>query len=194
MDCCCEICSVHLNIPGICGRCQTNPPMYGHSIIPFRYQPPVSDHIKALKYSDQLHYAVSMAKMLSLWVMKNPSALPDTIIPIPLHRQRIRQRGFNQSSEISRIAGRILGVPTGHAIIKRVKNTVTQVGLSEKMRAKNVKNAFAVKNPGNHRHVALLDDVVTSGSTVNAAAASLIAAGVKRVSVWAVARSSFTAK
>jgi ComF family protein len=133
-------------------------------------------------------YAVAMAKMMSQWIIKSATPLPDIIVPMPLHRQRINQRGFNQATEISRILARQLHIPVEPALLYRVKNTVTQTGLNEKMRSQNMKDAFAVKNTRRPEHVALLDDVVTSGSTVNAASQVLVAAGIRRVSVWAIAK------
>lgn len=134
-----------------------------------------------------------MGKMLSLWVVKNPAQWPDTIVPMPLHRKRIVQRGFNQATEIARVLNKQLGIAIDQTLLKRVKNTVTQTGLNEKMRQQNMRKAFigkvcVGKNPDSYRHVALLDDVVTSGNTVNAAAKTLIDTGVERVSVWAIAK------
>ena len=212
-ECVCEVCSIHLPEPGVCGRCQTRRPVYQNSSIPFRYQSPVSEQIQALKYSEQLPYAVAMGKMLALRIAKNtaqwsvrgsvqesvqesvqgPSKYPDTIVPMPLHRKRIAWRGFNQATEIARVLSKQLGIPISHALLKRVKNTVPQTGLNGKMRQQNMINAFvgatnARKTPYPHLHVALLDDVVTSGSTVNAATKALLDAGVERVSVWAIAK------
>jgi len=157
-------------------------------MIPFRYKPPISDHIQALKYSNQMPYAVAMAKMMATWIMKSATPLPDIIVPMPLHRQRISQRGFNQATEISRSLGQKLCVPVDTGMLHRIKNTVTQTGLNEKMRKQNMKDAFAVTDKDYPDHIALVDDVVTSGSTVNAASKALIVAGVIRVSVWAIAK------
>ena len=188
IECACEICSTHLNTPGICGHCQAKRPVYQDSMIPFRYKPPISGHIQALKYANRMPYAVAMAKMMAQWIKKSATPLPDIIVPMPLHRQRINQRGFNQATEISRILGRQLRLPVESAVLGRVKNTVTQTGLNEKMRRQNMKDAFVVKSTGQPGHVALVDDVVTSGSTVDAASKALVAAGVRRVSVWAIAK------
>ncbi len=191
IECACEICAIHLPHPGICGHCQTQPPAYHDSIIPFRYQSPVSDCIQALKYAEHLSYAVAMGKMFSLWLTKNPAQWqqpPDIIVPMPLHRRRITQRGFNQATEIARVLNKQLGIPINHTLLKRVKNTLPQTGLNEKMRRQNMIKAFTGRATRSHPHVALLDDVVTTGSTVNAAAKALLDAGVKRVSVWAIAK------
>lgn len=192
IECACEICNNHLHEPGVCGHCQAQPPVYQDSIIPFRYKSPIAEHIRAFKYSGQLSLAVALGKMLSLWVVKNPAQLPDAIVPIPLHRKRIAQRGFNQASEIARVLNKQLALPVDQPLLKRIKNTVPQTGLNAKMRKQNVTRAFAgrasQKNPNVPRHIALLDDVVTSGNTVNAATKALINIGVERVSVWAIAK------
>lgn len=200
-ECACEVCGIHLREPGVCGRCQTCRPVYQDSVIPFRYQPPIAEQIQALKYSAQLSYAVAMGKMLSLWIAKRPVywqtqgqiECPEAIVPIPLHRKRITQRGFNQATEIARVLHRQLGIPINHTLLERVKNTVPQTGLNRKMRQQNMIKAFVGQtNAGgtapSYRHVALLDDVVTSGSTVNVAAQALLNVGVERVSVWAIAK------
>ncbi len=186
--CPCEICGTALNSPGICGRCQSQPPNYINAMIPFRYDSPVSQCIQELKYNSQLVNAVALAKMLSLWAIKNAGAIPQMIIPMPLHRKKICQRGFNQASEIARFAGRMLNIPVCNDILKRIKNTATQTGLSEKMRIENMKHAFSAKPNQTVTHVALLDDVVTSGSTVNSAARALKRSGIEKISVWAIAK------
>ncbi len=197
-ECACAVCGIHLHEPGVCGRCQIRRPVYQHSIIPFRYAPPVSTNIQALKYAEQLSYAVAMGKILSLSIAKDPTPWPDLIVPIPLHRKRMAQRGFNQASEIARVLSKQLGIPINYSLIKRVKNTVTQTGLNEKKRQQNMNKAFigtrhagktsTGKNATPYQHVALLDDVVTSGSTVNAAAKALLDVGIRYVSVWAIAK------
>lgn len=184
----CSICGAHLPEPEICGRCQVSPPAYHDASIPFKYGQPISNQIQSLKYAEKMIYAVSMGKMLSLWIMKNVNDTPEIIVPMPLHYRRIMHRGFNQSNEISKVVGRHIGVAVDNSLLLRVKNTVTQTGLSEKMRKQNLRGAFAVKKTHSYRHVAVLDDVVTSGSTANEAARALIRSGVEKVSVWAISK------
>jgi len=186
--CYCAICSAELAEPGICGRCQTRPPYFHQSAIPFHYRSPVSDHIQGLKYHEQFHYAVALSKMLSRWIVKTTAALPDVIVPIPLHRKRINQRGFNQAVEISALLSRQLNIPLNRRLLRREINTISQTGLNEKMRRINIKRAFSINRPCGYGHVALVDDVVTSGHTVNEAAKTLRMAGVDSISVWAIAK------
>jgi ComF family protein len=188
LGCRCEICSAPLPEFGICGHCQVRMPEYQDSAIPFRYKAPISDCIHALKYGGKLHYARPLAKMLSLCVQRSGCTLPDVLVPVPLHRARIMRRGFNQATEIARIAGREFAIPVDCSLLKRVKNTVTQTGLNEKMRQQNMSKAFVATGSKLPRHIALVDDVVTSGNTVNSAAAALACCGVRRISIWAVAK------
>ena len=185
----CEICGVELYEVGVCGSCQTRPPYYDHAVIPFQYRAPVSAQIQTLKYHRQLRHAGSLAAMLCRRVWQDPHPAPDVLIPVPLHPRRLRQRGYNQALEIARFVGRELGVEVSHRLLARIKDTMPQVGLGERERRRNVKGAFQTTTTDLPAHIALIDDVVTSGSTINVAARALKDAGVSIVSVWAAARS-----
>ncbi len=184
----CEVCGTELYEVGVCGGCQSRRPHYDHAVIPFKYRAPVSDHIQTLKYNRQLRHAGSLGAMICRQVWKDQSPAPDLLIPVPLHPRRLRQRGFNQALEIARRIGAELGIDVSHSALARIKNTVSQTGLGERQRRRNVKGAFQAPAPIRHAHVALVDDVVTSGSTANAAARELKRAGVEMVSVWAAAK------
>jgi len=174
---------------GVCGNCQASRPYYDHAVIPFKYGAPVSGHIQALKYHRQLRYATALAAMICARAWKDPRPPPQALIPVPLHRRRLRQRGFNQSLEIARRVGAELGIEVRHSLLERVRHTAPQTALSRTERRRNVRGAFraAAAVPA---HVALVDDVVTSGSTANAAARELKRAGVRTVSIWAAARTA----
>ncbi len=184
----CEICGAELREVGVCGGCQAHRPYYDHAVIPFKYRAPVAGQIRTLKYHNQLRHAAALGAMICARAWDDPRPPPEVLIPVPLHGSRLRQRGFNQALEIARRVGRELGVEVSHRLIARIKNTVPQVGLGERERRRNVKGAFRASRPARYTHVALVDDVVTSGNTVNAAARALKAAGVETVSVWAAAR------
>lgn len=183
----CDICSAPIKTSGRCGRCLVTPPAFRDSTIPFRYESPISNLVQSLKYSGALHIAHPLANMISNQVNQKVRNMPGALVPVPLHRNRIMQRGFNQAAELARILGRIHQIPVHYSAIKRTRNTLTQTGLNETMRRRNVTGAFTATDrlPP---YVALVDDVVTSGSTVNAAAAALVNSGVKRVSIWAIAK------
>ncbi len=187
--CFCPVCSTERPVSRVCGQCQNTPPHYFLSAIPFNYCAPISDQIHQLKYQNQIHFAVPLAKMFYQWLSQNDIPLPNLIVPIPLHRHRINQRGFNQALEISRVLSKLLGVPFNRSMLSRCIDTSSQTGLSEKLRTTNVKQAFNVNTKTHYDHIALVDDVVTSGSTVNEAAKSLLMSGAaSKISVWAITK------
>ena len=114
--------------------------------------------------------------------------LPECIVPIPLSNGRIRGRGFNQSMEIARPVSRKLGIPLKPGLLERIRNTPPQSKLDIRERRRNIRNAFRFNGKASPGHVAIIDDVVTTGSTVNEAARILRLAGAKRIEVWSVAR------
>lgn len=188
----CEVCGTELQTAGLCGACQAHPPYYDHAIIPFRYGMPIAGQIQMLKYHNQLYYANALGAMLSQRVWQDPHALPDVLIPVSLHRKRLRRRGFNQALEIARGVGATLGVRVDYRSLHRIKNTYPQTTLRRAERPRNVQGAFRAtpraEYTPHYKHVALVDDVVTTGSTANAAARALKKSGVETVSIWAVAR------
>jgi len=112
----------------------------------------------------------------------------EAIIPMPLHPSRLRQRGFNQALELARPLGQAFALPLEIHRVQRQRNTLPQSDLKQRARKQNIHNAFVVKEPLPYRRVAILDDVITTGSTVNELAKTLKQSGVDYVEVWAVAR------
>lgn len=157
---------------------------------PFHYEFPLTRLVPALKYEGALANARVLGTLLAQSVAR--AGLHhgvDAIVPMPLHRSRLQERGFNQSHEIARFVARILGRPVAADALRRTRATAPQVGLAREARRDNVRDAFAAE-AGALRggRIALLDDVVTTGSTVTAAAQALVGAGACRVDVWCVAR------
>ena len=118
--------------------------------------------------------------------------LPEAIIPVPLALRRYRQRGYNQASELALPIRRVTGVAVRSDIAIRQRETSEQAGLDRKARRRNLTGAFAAVAPLHARHVAILDDVVTTGSTVRELAEVLRRAGVEQIEVWAIARTELT--
>ena len=183
----CEICGAELFEMGVCGACLGRTPHYDRAIIPCKYRAPVAGFIQALKYHRQLQYANCLGAMICRRIWKTQSPLPEVLIPVPLHRTRLRQRGFNQAFVIAQAVRREFGLEINYKLLKRVKNTRAQTGLSARARRDNVRGAFQAVGAANYAHAALVDDVVTTGHTANAAARALKVAGVKTVSIWAAA-------
>jgi ComF family protein len=113
--------------------------------------------------------------------------MPQALVPVPLHVSRLRQRGFNQSIELFLPVARAMGIPLLREVVIRHRATSSQVGLSRSQRRRNLRGAFVVRE-SLPEHVAIVDDVVTTGTTVNELARVLRRAGVERIDVWSVAR------
>ena len=201
----CEVCAMHLeknfyccyqcgetfeslsSSPKLCGKCISNPPAYDRTHAPFIYQSGIRDLIQNLKFHNNYKNSRLLGKLLSDSI-QNRIELPELIIPVPLHTIRYRQRGFNQSLEIARTVSKKLSIPLDYWSCHRKKYTLQQSALSAKDRRKNIRNAFVVSRPINANHVVILDDVMTTGTTVNELAATLKKSGVSRVDVWVCAR------
>lgn len=112
----------------------------------------------------------------------------DALMPVPLHAKRLNERGFNQSELIAQYIQKAIGVPLIQHALKRVVNTTSQATLKANERRKNLKNAFSYTSTQNIQSVAIIDDVVTTGSTANEIAKTLKRQGVQRVEIWAFAR------
>ncbi|MGA0588234.1 ComF family protein [Dyella sp. KRB-257] len=185
---CCARCALPLPLPAaLCGRCQRDPPPWEAAWAPFRYGWPLDRLEARFKFGRDLAAGRSL---VALWRgQSRPLALPEVVVPVPLHRARLRQRGYNQALELARPLARALGVPLRHDLLVRTRSTAAQSELDAPTRRRNVRGAFvlraAVPLPS---HVAVLDDVMTTGATLAECARVLKRAGVVRVDVWALAR------
>jgi ComF family protein len=179
----------HPDTHGVCGACQKRPPAFTRSIAAYRYAPPIDHFIRELKFHQQLGLAHLLGTRLAQRLQQE-TRRPDLILPVPLHLTRLRERGYNQALEIARPIARLLDIPLATRSLQRVRATTPQTGMAVAARRKNVRGAFALQ-PGatlNNLHVALVDDVMTTGSTVRAAAQCLQAAGVRDIEIWVIAR------
>lgn len=163
-------------------------------VVALRYAPPADELIRDLKYRAILPHARVLGVLLAQAVEKCGSPLPRLLVPVPLHDARLRERGFNQAAALARYAGGMLGIPFAPRAVKRVRDTPSQTSLSMEERHRNVRGAFAVNGARARRrllgagHVAVIDDVMTTGSTLAEMKCALLAAGVRQVDLWAVAR------
>ncbi len=174
---------------GNCGACQQHPPAFDTAEAAFRYAAPVDRLIQDLKYHRRLALARVLGRRLAEHLATRTTTLPDVIVPVPLHAARLRERGYNQSLELARAVAQQFDVPLAtHGAVVRVRATVSQTQLAPEARARNLRNAFRVAGDFAGRHVALVDDVMTSGHTAGSLAKSLKRAGADSVSVWVVAR------
>lgn len=188
---CCYRCGENLEttnpVPLLCGKCQQQLPAYDETKAPFLYQGSIRHLIHNLKFNARFENARLMGALLAEKLLES-SELPDCIVPVPLHPSRYRERGFNQSIEIGRTISKNLNIPLDLSSCRRVRNTRHQTNLPAKQRMNNMKNAFSVVKPLSAGHVAILDDVMTTGTTVNELAKTIARTGVVRIDVWICGR------
>lgn len=186
----CYLCGTPLaGHSSICGVCIGSPPIWDRLHILADYEFPLQGLIHSLKYQRNPLAAHLLGKMLADMYEHNVEDLqrPEVILPVPLHWRRQWKRGFNQCQELARPITQRLGIPCRADILKRVRHTPVQAGLSKSERHSNLLHAFRI-SPHAFKHVILLDDVVTTGTTVSTLVQLLKASGCERVDVWAICR------
>ncbi len=185
----CVRCGVPLQHSGLlCGGCLKQPPPFQTSHIPFCYASPIDHLLQQLKFHRQLHLATLLGSLLAKGMSGREAALPEGLLPVPLHPDRLRERGYNQALELARVVSRYLNIPLLPELCQRKRATPPQTSLNGEERRRNLRGAFAVREGVPPRHIAIVDDVVTTGATVHELARVLGRAGVETVEVWACAR------
>jgi ComF family protein len=180
----CSSCAHPLPAPGLCGRCISEPPHYDSVVAACRYAFPLDGLIQAYKYNGRLVAGAALASLLANRVRQRP----DLIVPIPLTTQRLRERGFNQALELARALGQQTGVPVNAQLCVKTRDTLPQTRLPWKERRKNIRGAFVVEGGVAGCHVAVVDDVLTTGATLSELARNLKRAGAATVTGYVIAR------
>jgi ComF family protein len=181
----CKRCAMPMTHDALCGKCLNHPLQHDFSYSPFLYQAAIPRLISQFKYHHQFALTDFFAEQFL--VHRGLEQLPELLIPVPLHIKKLRKRGYNQSHEFAKSLSELTKLPIAHSVIRH-KWTNSQTGLSIKQRKRNVKNAFSLIEPNLPIHVALIDDVLTSGETANAITNSLRQAEVKTIELWTIAR------
>jgi ComF family protein len=183
----CPGCALPSSSTSPCGKCQKQQPSYDQAFALLLYQQPVNILIQQFKFNRKLEYSRLFSKLLAekLVLFTKP---PDLLIPVPLHNSRLRSRGYNQAWELAKHLSKLSGIPASHKLCSRIKKTPLQTGLKASERKRNLKQAFAATGNVKGLHICIVDDVMTTGSTLEAIASVLKAAGTARVSVLVVAR------
>ena len=182
----CPVCGIPSPQAEICGNCLKHPPHFDATCAAFIYAFPLDALLRALKYQGRLAIAELAGTLLAQRVASRPR--PDLVIPMPLHPQRLRERGFNQASEIARVVARRIAVPLAMDAVLRIRATEPQAGLPLERRGKNIRKAFACTQDLTQKRIAIVDDVMTSGASLNELARTLKAAGAAHVECWVTAR------
>lgn len=184
----CPLCALRTARGEICGRCIAHRPEFDATMCLADYDFPADVLVQGLKFRGELALAGLFGRTIFNRVEK--SALPelDCLVPVPLSGTRMRERGFNQSMEIARAIAKSGGPPVAPALAVRARDTAPQAGLQWRERARNLQGAFRCESRLNGLRIAVVDDVMTTGSTLNELASTLKSAGASRVVNWVVAR------
>jgi ComF family protein len=187
----CNRCALPLpvgNNTGLCGHCARRAPLFQRIYAPFLYQPPVDHLIRGLKFHQQLANSRLLGRLLADYLRRQDYIPPQLILPVPLHNRQLRDRGFNQSAELALQLARELRLDWSTRWLHKIRHTQPQHGLNQKQRVKNLRRCFQFDNPQGLTHVAVVDDVVTTGSTAREITRTLNQQGVETVQIWALAR------
>ena len=188
----CPVCAVAYRAPTPslhhCESCLRHQPPFTrvHAVGP--YAGTLQEAVQRFKYRGQLSLERPLGILLGETVLKGTTQHPDLVVPVPLHRNRLRDRGYNQALQLARQVGRQIKVPVAPDLLRRVRDTATQQGLDAAARKSNLRNAFAVARPLTGQRLLLVDDVLTTGTTARECAHVLLAAGASGVEVAVLAR------
>jgi len=182
----CPVCGLPTPAGAICGTCSANPPSYDAVRAAAPYEFPIDALVSALKYGDRLALAPVLGQLLADHVAGD--AAPDVIVPMPLAPQRMRPRGFNQALELVQALPRRWLDRIAPTTLERRRDTAPQASLPVPDRGANVRGAFEARRRLDGLDVVIVDDVMTTGATLQEAAAALKRAGAARVRGWILAR------
>ena len=208
---CCQQCAVPLTTDALCPDCQSKAPAYRRCISAFIYQAPIDNIILRLKKDPYVAEIKQLTALLAERILRcyqsteqkqeQKPAMPELVIPMPLHWRKISQRGFNQSQIIGNLLSNYFlyehktPLKVLSDICQRTSNSQAQQALDKKQRARSVKDAFSIDAGSDFslkgKTVAILDDVVTTGATANALASKIVDAGADQVDIWSLARTSW---
>lgn len=190
----CRQCGLPLLLPAdlFCSNCLTRSPPWDYATAALVYRFPVDQLVCQFKFGRNLACGQILSRELVSAVRHNSGALPGCILPVPLHRLRHYTRAFNQADILARNLGREFAIPVVGSILRRRRHTRAQSGLDAEARKDNTRGAFECRIPANRQaafhHVALVDDVMTTGATLAECTNALKKAGAETISVWVAAR------
>ncbi len=185
----------HCGLPGasdteFCGHCARGRFSFNCCIALAPYQQPIDSLITRFKYQRRMAAGKVLAQLLVRRLRQHyqHDDWPEALIPVPLHWRRQWQRGFNQAHYLAAVLSTELDIPLQASCLVRSKATPSQQGMDRRQRRQNLRHAFDVIEPPAHSHIALIDDVVTTGTTANLLCEQLLKQGATRVDVWCLAR------
>ena len=190
----CSICALPLPVAGaICGECLKRPPAFDHVAVPWRFAFPVASLITRFKHQSRWPFGRLLAEHLARHLQHafdEGLPRPEALLPVPLARRRLRQRGFNQARMLADWLSPVLKIPVRNDLAQRIQDTPSQQQLDAAARRRNLRQAFALAEGKDlhGQHLAVIDDVFTTGATAEALARLLKRAGAARVDIYCLAR------
>ncbi|AHL77087.1 amidophosphoribosyltransferase [Stutzerimonas stutzeri] len=190
----CAICALPLPAIGtICGQCLKRPPAFDQVAAPWRFAFPVDSLITRFKHQARWPFGRLLAEQLARYLQHRFDEglpRPTLLLPVPLARKRLRQRGFNQAQMLADWLSPALNIPVQCELLQRIQDTPSQQELDAASRRRNLRQAFALTDETQivGRHVAVIDDVLTTGATAQALARLLKQSGAERVDIYCLAR------
>lgn len=175
----------------VCGFCSNRDLYFDRALAPLLFDQFVRDAVYQFKFNGKFNYGILLARLLERHIRKQDLVAPDVLVPVPLHRRRLRKRGFNQALQIARVLNKSVNSSISFKDIRRVRETRAQMELPATERYMNVRGAFALQTSKplfKGKRVAIIDDVMTTGNTMNELARCLKEAGAEQVYAWCVAR------
>lgn len=190
----CDICALPMvDTQSRCAACLQRPPSFSQVIAPWRYAFPIDSLITRFKH----HAKWPMGRLMGELFIQHLQhrfdeglPRPEALLPVPLAPKRLRERGYNQAAMLARWIGKPLAVPVDERSLLRIKETPPQQGLDARQRKRNLNGAFTVRDPARlqGKHLALVDDVLTTGATAERLATLLVDSGARRVDIYCLAR------
>lgn len=172
-----------------CGACLIRLPVYQSVVSPLIFRFPVNHLVHKFKFQGDLASGRVLAELLAGQIIDDGVQIPDLLVPVPMHRWRLLRRGLNPAFELARHIGSTFKIPLAIHDLRRTRNTPAQSGLDAEHRRKNLKGAFRWRGDQlNGKHVALVDDVITTGTTISECSRVLLQTGAASVTAWAPAR------
>jgi ComF family protein len=182
----CPVCAIEQQAAQICGACLQRQPAYDAVHAAYSYAFPLDAVIQRFKYAPDLTLVAPLGALLAERAPRDPG--PDLLVPMPSSTARLRSRGFNQAAELARIVARRLALPLALEAAQRVRDAPPQASLPWEERAHNVRGAFACAADLSGLRVAIVDDVMTTGATLEELASVLKRGGAREVTAWVLAR------
>lgn len=185
---CCPRCAQPLPATASCAKCLRHPPTFDAAWTAFVHLDPVRQRIHRFKFGAAFDQGRLLSRLMTQALAKRAAPLPDLVIPVPMPRAKLLRRGFNQTEEMARTLKRVLDLNVDPAAARLLRTPDEQIGQSAAQRRRNLRGAFRIERDLSDLHVALLDDVMTTGATLDALARAARKAGAARIEAWALAR------